>query len=132
MSAIERFHCRHHLLLNYQCIHSGVYLALEGEVYHNGSNILITDISEGDGALLCFTDLVECCCLGGGSGVGGWYFPNQSTVPNSGEGGNFYRNRGPSIVRLNRRNNVTSPIGLFCCEVPDVTSTLHRICASIG
>ena len=54
---------------------------------------------------------------------------------------NFYRNRGDDgTVNLNRLNsNITSPIGLFCCMVPDATSLningayeMQRICVNIG
>ena len=45
----------------------------------------------------------------------------------------FYRNRGDSgEVSLNRPSNVTSPFGLFCCEVPDATGTNQTLCVNIG
>ena len=40
----------------------GLYLTLGGQLYHNGDSILIDEIGEGDdGALLCVTDLIQCC-----------------------------------------------------------------------
>ena len=114
----------------------GVYLSLRGRSYGDNSYILITDIGEGDdGALLCFTDLIQCCQSSDtsiGTALGEWFFPNGSAVPVGGARGDFYRDRDASVVRLNRRNNATSPMGQFCCDVPDATSTSMRVCANIG
>ena len=50
-----------------------------------------------------------------------WYYPNNmSMVRVEGEGGSFFRNRGPSVVRLHRRYDAMLPTGQFCCEVTDV------------
>ena len=115
----------------------GVYLTLGGEIYNNGSNILIDEIGEGDeGALLCITDLLECCHSGDTPGEGGplgkWFYPNESLVQVKDRGDDFYRNRGTGVVRLNRRNNATSPTGQFCCVVPDATLTNRTTCIDIG
>ena len=84
----------------------------------------VDDIAENDGALLCYTNNVECC---ESSRKGEWYFPNGTTVGTSVDGGDFYRNRGPSVVRLNRRNNAMMPTGVFCCEIPDANGTDQSI-----
>ena len=112
---------------------AGVYLSL-GRTIISSDRILITDIGEGDdGALLCFTDLIQCCNSDSGRAEGQWLFPNGSSVlAGSAEViGDFYFDRGPSVVRLHRRNNATSPTGQFCCEVPDATSTNMRACVNI-
>ena len=113
----------------------GVYISLRGKFYGNDSNIVITDIGEGeDGALLCFTDLTECCHgshISNSKALGEWFFPNGSVVGVDSTK-EFYKNRGHSRVRLHRKKNVTSPIGQFCCEVPDATLTNIRICANVG
>ena len=98
----------------------------------NNGYVLITMIGEGEGeALLCFTDDDECC--NSTKIQGKWYSPNnQSTVGVQADGNDFYFDRGPSVVRLHRRNNATMPTGLFCCEVPDVTSTNMTMCTNIG
>ena len=89
----------------------------------------ITDIGEGDnGSLLCITDNTNCC----GRNMGEWYFPNNmSTVRTEGESGSFYRNRGPSVVRLHRRHNASMPTGLFCCVIPDANEVIQRICITV-
>ena len=104
-----------------------MFFTLGDQPYRNGDSILIGQIGEGDdGALLCITDLVQCCR------VGEWLYPNMSLVRVNGSNDDFYRDRGPGIVRLNRRNNAMSPIGQFCCMVPDATSTNKTTCINIG
>ena len=109
---------------------------LGGRPYRNGGNILITDIGEGDdGALLCVTDLIQCCrgvdAPSGVGALGQWFYPDGSFVQVNGSGDDFYRDRGLNIVRLHRRNNVMSPIGQFCCVVPDTTSVNRNTCINI-
>ena len=80
---------------------AGVYLSLRGRSYGDNSYILITDIGEGDdGALLCFTDLVQCCRdddTSSGMALGEWFFPAWSAVLLDAAGGDFYRSRGPRV-----------------------------------
>ena len=64
--------------------------------------------------------------------LGQWFYSNGSEVDIAMSGDGFYRNRGPSVVRLNRRNNATSPEGQFCCVVPDATFTSVIVCANLG
>ena len=69
----------------------------------------------------------ECCRNtdgpgGSGGSVGEWYFPNGTMVPrNMGapSSANFTRKGFTHQVRLNRRNNATSPTGTYECRVPD-------------
>jgi hypothetical protein len=115
-----------------------VYLYLRGRLYvRNSSYIDIDDIGEGDnGALVCVTDLTQCCSVGvdtvGDAVLGRWFYPNGTDVPVDGYGYAFYSSRGQSSVRINRRNNIRSPSGLYCCEVPDASNTQQRVCANIG
>jgi hypothetical protein len=119
---------------------AGVFLSSRGSYVSKNSNIFITDIGEEDsGALLCYTDLNECCHNGnttiGDGTLGQWFYPNGSVVGtrNSDPGRDFYVDKGPSVVRLNRRlsNATSSTTGRFCCVVPDATSTKTRICINI-
>ena len=61
-----------------------------------------------------------CCARAQSPGLavlGDWYYPNDTGVPNNGDGWEFYRNRGPSVVRLNRRRDEVT--GIYRCEIPD-------------
>ena len=60
--------------------------------------------------------------------MGEWYFPNNgSAVGTMRENGSIYRNRGPSVVRLNRRSNAMMTDGVFRCEIPDASDTNQSI-----
>ena len=117
----------------------GVYFSIqsrEANNYANNSIIHIISIGEGDcGALLCFTDLVECCRDSDTpdevGALGQWVYPNGSVVGTRSDGQDFYVDRGPSVVHLNRRSNAMSTTGLFCCEVPDATAKNTKICVNI-
>ena len=80
----------------------------------------ITDIGEIRNALVCITNFSECCRQSyTGNSPREWYYPNNgSIVRNSPAGRDFYRDRGPSVVRLNRRNNATPPTGIYQCTIP--------------
>ena len=114
---------------------SGVFISSRSSIINTNSNIFITDIGEGDcGALLCYTDLNECYHNSDTTtgALGLLFYPNGSDVGIRSSGQDFYIDRGPSVVRLNRRINATSTIiGLFCCVLPDATFTEIKICINV-
>ena len=84
--------------------------------------MLREDIGEGDSALLCTTDIVECCT----NRIGEFYFPNGTQVPvlnNIGSSG-YYRNRDDRLIRLNRQSPAGVLTGKFRCEIPAGSNTL--------
>ena len=105
---------------------------LRNQTYLNNSIVAINDIGEGDNALLCVTDKPDCCDIQDNK-IGEFYYPNNnSAVPNGHSSNNsLYRNRGPQVVRLNRRNNVFSPHGVYRCEIPDSTEEKQNIYINI-
>ena len=109
-----------------------VRFSLNGTTYQNNSVVTLEDISEGDDALLCRTDLRNCCqtTQNGSRALGNWFFPNGNRVPSdttaNGTQWDVYRNRGTSVVRLNRRREGEE--GIYRCEIPDtlnVTQTIY-------
>jgi hypothetical protein len=94
--------------------------------------IPIADVGEGSasgGALLCMTNKPMCCDdTPPNRRQGEWFYPNGTKVGIPASGDDFYRNRGTSVVRLNRRNNVMQPTGLYCCEVATISDEDARIC----
>ena len=111
---------------------------LNGAFYGNNSVVDLSDIGVGSNTLgdgdsmdlRCLTDSTQCCRGSDNpSGVlGEWYFPDGTPVPAGTERTrNIYRNRGPSVVRLNRRNNAQSPTGVYRCEIPDASGTTQSI-----
>ena len=89
----------------------------------------LEDISEGDDALLCVTDLTACCrrpytgyC---GAGLGNWYFPNGTRVPSSGAQWDFHRTTGWMVKRLQRRRGGVD--GIYRCLIPDKAGVNQNI-----
>ena len=96
--------------------------------------MILEDIGEGDGALLCITNYSACCrppYTGDmESALGNWYFPNGTRLPSlaaiADERWDFYMNRGQMVVRLHRRRGGVE--GIYCCEILDamnVTQTIY-------
>ena len=107
--------------------HIEVQFQLGNQTYVNGSEVLLTDIGERDNALLCLTANTQCCNIDRVQ-LGEWYFPDGTLVPDGQDASrSIYRNRGPRVVQLNRRNNATSPTGVYRCEVPDASGTNQTI-----
>ena len=99
-----------------------------GQRYPNNSVFLMSDIGENDMALTCVTDRVQCCQT---DRAGEWLYPNNTQVPLSGAGMNFYRDRGSQVVRLHRRNNALSPTGRYRCTIPDASGVMQTLVANI-
>ena len=121
-------------LPDYASFRKAVQFQLGGQTYSSNSEVMLTDIGEGDDALLCLTDNTECCRGSdnpNGGRLGEWYFPDGTLVQADSEGGNLYRNRDKSIVRLNRRNNTQSPTGVYRCEVPSASGETLIILAGL-
>ena len=82
----------------------------------------LEDIGEGDGALLCITNITTCCRPPHTDGemrgaVGNWFFPNGTRVPSSGSQWDFHRTRGQMVVQMHRRRGGED--GIYRCEIPD-------------
>ena len=110
------------MLWIFAIISIGVGFLLRGQLYGNHCIVTITDIGEFRNALLCITNYSDCCrhhdLYYYYKGRSEWYYHNGSTVRIHGSGYDFYRTRGPNVVRLNRRNNATLPTGIYRCNIP--------------
>ena len=114
----------------------GIYFSLSNTTYQNNSLVTLEDSGENGYALLCLTDYITCCGRSqspGGEVLGDWHYPNGTRVPNSilnysyvynSYSSNrqlyiwdFYRNRGPSVVRMHRREGGVN--GIYHCVIPD-------------
>ena len=93
----------------------------------------LDDIGESNDALLCMTDNTACCARAqspGGVTLGEWYYPNGTGVANFIAAQpdlqwEFYRNRGQSVARMNRRRGGVN--GIYRCEIPDTTGVNQSI-----
>ena len=107
-----------------------VRFSLNSTIYQNNSVVTLEHIGEDAHALLCITDQRNCCLppYTGEMGplvLGNWFFPNGTRVPSS-DRRDIYKDRGQSVVRLNRRRGGEE--GIYHCEIPDslnVTQTIY-------
>ena len=106
----------------------GVYFVLNGVMYTNNINsaVPLSEVGEGENALLCKTDKEDCCGTPPNR-FGEFYYPSNIKVPIAKEQQSFYRNRGEKIIRLNRRDGTISPTGKYRCEVPDARGSIQNI-----
>ena len=109
---------------------TGVGLIHHGEVVLNNSYILVDEINESLGALMCVTDKVDCCRGNGidaSSPQGGWHYPNRTSLSSM---GTLYQERSTSVVRLLRSNGLV-PFGLYRCTIPDKSNVDHSLYVGI-
>lgn len=107
-----------------------MYFELEGERYDNNSAVNILAIGEGSNALLCKTNKQDCCGTVPNH-FGEFYYPDGAHVSIFLSGDGFYRNRGNQMIRLNRKDGVSSPTGRYSCEIPDASGVIHKIFINI-
>ena len=121
-------------LLNFLCflveVHSQTeypYVSFMGEILPNHAYVDLTamgvDTSDPGNTVRCHTDLNTCCTGFQGVHRGDWYFPNSSVLDGGGGGGDIYKRRDAQVVHLRRRNNATSPSGIYRCDIE--TNAVH-------
>ena len=97
------------------------YVSFMGENLPNHAYVDLTTVGNDTGDTVeCHTDLFTCCTGSQGVHRGDWYFPNGSVLSGSGGSGDIYKRRGPQVIHLRRRNNATSPSGIYHCEIPTI------------
>ena len=111
--------------------HTDIHFELNGMILTNNSAVNLNDIGEGDRALLCKTNLLNCCGTLPNR-FGEFFYPSGRQVPIIARNEGFYRNRGEQRIRLNRREGVTSPIGRFCCAIPDASGETKSVYITIN
>ena len=98
------------------------YVSFMSQTLANHSYVDLSQVGNDGGSsnsVQCTTDLPTCCRSVDGSHRADWYFPNGDRLPFSG-GGNIYESRGVKRVDLGRRNNPTSPVGIYRCDIPTI------------
>ena len=98
--------------------HSYVDLGQVGDDYRYGSD-----------SVQCITDLATCCSNTEGPHRGDWYFPDGTRLPFPG-GGDIFQYRVAQRVDIGRRNNASSPVGIYHCGIhtsadPSVRATVY-------
>lgn len=104
-----------------------MYFQLNTKTYTNNSVIKVNAIGEGEEALLCKTDKVECCGTTPNR-FGEFYYPSGVQVPIRKAGQAFYRNRGNQQIRLNQRPGAAVILtGVYRCEIPDSNDVIQKV-----
>lgn len=99
-------------------------LAIGPTDYLSNSEILITEVGPGGPvapALACFT------C---NPSTAEWYFPDGSVITLDTNAGDITSYRQSSAITLHRRNDATSPTGLYCCGSPALPLD-QRLCITL-
>ena len=103
------------------------YVFFLGQTLANHSYVdlsLVGNDDSGSDSVQCHTDLSTCCGRDQGVHRGDWYSPGLTNrLPFSNEVGDIYETRGAQRVGLRRRNSVTSPVGIYHCDIP--TNDVH-------
>ena len=92
----------------------------------NNSYIYYNDIGDGDHALKCVTDSVNCC---NNSDVGGWRDESGRPVSQGADGTTcLYVTRGDGVITLHRKRGCTDHTsGLWRCDIPDSSGEMQSL-----
>ena len=107
------------------------YVSFMSQTLANHSYVdisLVGNDLSGSDSVQCITDLSRCCTSAQGAHRGDWYFPDGTRLPFPGDG-DLYETRGPQRVDLRRRNNATSPVGIYRCDIH--TNAVHHTDISV-
>ncbi len=116
-------------------------MSFQGITYTtNNSNIVLTRIdTTNNTSLTCHTDSTSCCrgIDNGDSsllvGTGEWLFPNGTSVVRRKRvpGDGFYYTRFHQVLRLYRQDDIQTPLGTYCCRIPDSGGEMRTFCANL-
>ena len=114
------------------------YVRFNGVNLLNHSYVDLSLVGEAeDDSVQCHTDLTSCCTddISGDIPVfdrPDWYFPYRYRVGFSSYGDDIYQLRGAQRIDLRRRNNATSPSGIYRCEIPTDDGDFMRETVYVG
>ena len=93
------------------------FVSFMGQTLANHSYVdlsLVGDDPSGSDSVQCITDLSPCCSGTDGPYRGDWYF-HGTRLPFLTY---IFERRRSQRVDLRRRNNATSPVGIYRCDIP--------------
>ena len=119
-------------------VDSSIFLSLgHTEYFANNTPVVVTRVGSTDANTLnCHTDSTTCCRgmhnPDKSKGFGEWIFPDGSRIAkDSVTGDGFYWVRGYQVVRLYHQGNIQSPLGSYCCRIPDSSGAMRTFCANL-
>ena len=97
----------------------------------NNSYIFYNDIGDGDHALKCVTESVNCC---NNSDIGGWRDESGRPVYQGSDGTTcLYVTRGYGVISLRRKRGCSDHTsGLWRCDIPDSSGDIQSLYIYIG
>ena len=123
-------------------MYTAVQLQLGDANIANNTVVPITDIgnarTSNGNALICSTTLTPCCVVYQHR-FGEWYYPSGNPLGLEGSGDAIFRDRVDhdvslgimGSVRLHRRNNAMSPVGIYGCVIPDANRVNQKFYVGI-
>ena len=114
------------LLWSLVTVHSQTapYVSFMGDILPNHAYVDLTtvgeDITDPGDTVRCHSDLGTCCTSSQGIHRGDWFSPDGNALGNTNGGGDIYKLRGAQVIHLRRRNDATSPSGIYHCEIPTI------------
>ena len=100
------------------------YVRFMGDILPNHAYVDLTtvgdDITASGDTVRCHSDLQTCCTGNQGIHRGDWYFPDGSVLPFASNPDSIVEDREPQEVHIRRRNNATSPTGIYHCVIETV------------
>ena len=100
------------------------YVRFMGDILPNHAYVDLTtvgdDISASGDTVRCQTNLDTCCSGDQGIHRGDWHFPDGSVLPFASTNNDIVEDREPQEVHLRRRNDATSPSGIYRCDIETV------------
>ena len=90
-----------------------------GQTLANHSYVDLSLVGDYYNSVQCHTDLGTCCRDIHGVHRGDWFFPNGTRLPFSGDG-DIIEDRTAQRVDIRRTNSATSPVGIYCCDIPTI------------
>ena len=101
------------------------YVSFMGVNLPNHSYVDLTtvgkDINNPGNTVRCHSDLGTCCTRDVGDHRGSWFFPDGDTLPFfAQDDDDIVMDREPQVVHIRRRNDATSPSGIYRCDIETV------------
>ena len=117
-------------LVEVHCQQTFPYVSFMGNTVPNHGYVdlgQVGDELDGSDSVQCHTDLNTCCRNTDGSHRGDWFFPDGTRLPFP---GGIFEDRVAQRVDIHRRNNASSPVGIYHCRIhtsadPSVRATVY-------
>ena len=112
------------------------YISFMGVNLPNHAYVNLTTVGEDIGdpgdTVRCHSDLTTCCISGEGDHRGSWFFPDGTELPFTATSDDIVMDREPQEVHIRRRNNATSPSGIYRCDIETMAANDDVIATITG